>query len=176
MNIWHDINGERIKKDNFVAVIEISKGGKNKYELDKETGMLKLDRVLYTATHYPANYGFIPRTYADDKDPLDVLVLCQEKIVSLTLVDCYPIGVIKMIDGDEEDEKIIAISKQDPFLNCYHDLSELPKHIADEIKHFFEVYKQLEGKETVIEEINGREVAEEIIDKCIKRYKEKFEN
>ena len=117
MNIWHDINPERIKKDDFVAVIEISKGGRNKYELDKETGMLKLDRVLYTSTHYPANYGFIPKTYAEDGDPLDVLVLCQEKIVSLALVEVYPIGVLKMIDGNEHDEKIIAVSKQDPFLN-----------------------------------------------------------
>ena len=100
MNIWHDIDNDRIKKDNFIACIEISKGSKKKYELDKETGMLRLDRVLYTATHYPANYGFIPRTYAGDSDPLDVLVLCQEKIVSLALVEVYPIGVLKMIDGD----------------------------------------------------------------------------
>ena len=176
MNIWHDINGERIQKDDFVSVIEISKDGKNKYELDKETGMLKLDRVLYTATHYPANYGFIPRTYADDNDPLDVLVLCQEKIVSLTLVECYPIGVLKMIDGNEEDEKIIAIAKKDPSLNCYKDISELPRHTAEEIKHFFEVYKQLEGKTTVVEEMSGRDEAEKIIEKCIKKYKEKFEN
>ena len=101
MNVWHDISLDRIKKDNFIAVVEISKGGKNKYELDKETGMLRLDRVLYTATHYPANYGFIPKTYAEDDDPLDVLVLCQEKIISLTLVECYPIGVIRMIDGND---------------------------------------------------------------------------
>ena len=101
MNIWHDINGERITKDNFVAVVEIQKNGRNKYELDKETGMLKLDRVLYTATHYPANYGFIPRTFAGDNDPLDVLVLCQEEIVPMTLVECYPIGVLKMIDNNE---------------------------------------------------------------------------
>ena len=107
MNIWHDINGERIKKDNFVSVIEIQKNGRNKYELDKETGMLRLDRILYTATHYPANYGFIPRTYAGDGDPLDVLVICHEEIVPLTLVETYPIGVLKMIDGGEEDEKII---------------------------------------------------------------------
>ena len=101
MNIWHDIAKERIQKDDFIGVIEISKGGKNKYELDKETGMLKLDRVLYTSTHYPANYGFIPRTYARDNDPLDVLVLCQENIIPLTLVECYPIGVLIMIDGEE---------------------------------------------------------------------------
>ena len=106
MNIWHDMNQERIKPDEFISVIEITKGGKNKYELDKETGMLRLDRVLYTATHYPANYGFIPRTYADDNDPLDVLVLCQENIDPMTLVECYPIGVITMIDSEQNDEKI----------------------------------------------------------------------
>ena len=101
MNIWHDISPERIQPENFTAVIEIPKGGKNKYEMDKETGLLRLDRVLYTATHYPANYGFIPRTYADDGDPLDVLVLCQESIVPLTLVQCYPIGVIQMVDDEK---------------------------------------------------------------------------
>ena len=174
MNVWHDISLDRIKKDNFIAVVEISKGGKNKYELDKETGMLRLDRVLYTATHYPANYGFIPKTYAEDDDPLDVLVLCQEKIISLTLVECYPIGVIRMIDGDEQDEKIIAVAKKDPFLNCYTDVSELPSHISAEIKHFFEVYKQLEEKQTMVEEILGREAAEDIIEKCIESYKDKF--
>ena len=120
MNIWHDISEDRIKQDDFISVIEITKGGKNKYELDKETGMLKLDRVLYTATHYPANYGFIPRTYADDNDPLDVLVLCQENIASMTLVETYPIGVLIMIDSDKKDEKIIAVAKKDPFLNCYN--------------------------------------------------------
>ena len=174
MNIWHDINPERIKPDNFISVIEITKGDKNKYELDKETGMLKLDRVLYTATHYPANYGFIPRTYADDHDPLDVLVLCQEKIISLTLVECYPIGVIKMIDGDEHDEKIIAVAKKDPFLNCYNDISGLPNHISEEIMHFFEVYKQLEGKHTVIEKVCGRDEAEIVIKKALDDYNEKF--
>ena len=174
MNIWHDISETRIKPTNFISVIEISKGDKNKYELDKETGMLRLDRVLYTATHYPANYGFIPKTYADDNDPLDVLVLSQEKIIPLTLVECYPIGVIKMIDGDEHDEKIIAVAKNDPFLNCYNDVSGLPNHISDEIMHFFEVYKQLEGKHTAIKEIKGRAEAEEIIQECINNYAKKF--
>ena len=174
MNIWHDIDPSRIKKDDFVAVIEISKGGRNKYELDKQTGMLKLDRVLYTATHYPANYGFIPRTYAGDNDPLDVLVLCQEKIVSLALVEVYPIGVLKMIDGNEQDEKIIAISKQDPFLNVYNDISEVPSHISAEIMHFFEVYKQLEGKQTMVDKVMGREEAERIIEECIQNYNQKF--
>lgn len=174
MNIWHDIREERIKKDDFLSVIEIPKGGKNKYELDKETGILKLDRVLYTATHYPANYGFIPRTYAEDNDPLDVLVLCQEVIEPLTLVECYPIGVLIMVDSNEKDEKIIAIAKKDPFLNGYKDISELPEHISSEIKHFFEVYKQLENKKTEVEEFLGRTKAEEIIEKSIKSYKEKF--
>lgn len=174
MNIWHDISEERITKDKFVSVIEISKGCKNKYELDKETGRLKLDRVLYTATHYPANYGFIPRTYADDNDPLDVLVLCQEDIIPLTLVDCYPIGVLIMIDGNQRDEKIIAVAEKDPFLNMYKDVSELPPHISSEIKHFFEVYKQLEGKKTEVEEFLGRTEAENIIEKSIENYKAKF--
>ncbi len=174
MNVWHDIKEERIQKDDFLAVIEISKGCKNKYELDKETGMLKLDRVLYTATHYPANYGFIPRTYAGDNDPLDVLVLCQENIVPLTLVECYPIGVIKMIDNNEYDEKIVAVAKKDPFLNCYQDITEVPSHISAEIMHFFEVYKQLEGKQTMVEKILGREEAEKIIEECIQNYKNKF--
>ena len=174
MNIWHDINGNRIKKDDFMAVIEITKGGKNKYELDKETGLLRLDRVLYTATHYPANYGFIPRTFADDNDPLDVLVLCQENIDPMTLVECYPVGVINMIDSEQHDEKIIAVAKKDPFLNIYNDISELPSHISTEIMHFFEVYKQLEDKKTMVEEVLGREFAEQIIQKSIENYNKKF--
>ena len=174
MNVWHDIRPDRITKDEFMAVIEITKGGKNKYELDKETGMLRLDRVLYTATHYPANYGFIPRTYAEDNDPLDVLVLCQEDIQPLTLVECYPIGVLIMTDTEEKDEKIIAIAKQDPFLSIYKDIEELPNHISAEIRHFFEVYKQLEKKQTVVEKILGREEAKKIIEQSILRYEGKF--
>lgn len=175
MNIWHDISKEKIKKDSFYGVVEITKGGKNKYELDKETGMLRLDRVLYTSTHYPTNYGFIPRTYAEDNDPLDVLILCEENILPLTLVECYPIGVLIMNDNGEEDEKIIAVCKKDPFLNNYNDITEIPKHISDEIKHFFEVYKQLEGKTTTIDQMLGREDAERIIEKCMNSYTEKFE-
>ncbi len=174
MNIWHDINKERINKDDFIGVVEIAKGGDVKYELDKETGMLRLDRVLYTATHYPTNYGFIPRTYAEDNDPLDVLILCNEQIIPLTLVECYPIGVLIMNDNGEEDEKIIAISKKDPYLNEYKDISSLPRHISDEIKHFFEVYKQLEGKNTTVDRMLGREDAERIIEKCMNAYEEKW--
>ncbi len=172
MNILHDMNSNRIKPENFLAVIEISKGGKNKYELDKETGMLRLDRVLFTSTHYPANYGFIPLTLADDNDPLDVLVLCSESITPLTLVECFPIGVMKMIDDGVSDEKIIAVCKTDPYYNCYNDINELPKHLFAEIRHFYEVYKALEYKETVVNKIEGKESAIKIIEKSIKLYKE----
>ena len=174
MNIWHDISADRIKKDDFMAVIEIEKGGSNKYELDKATGLLRLDRVLYTATHYPANYGFIQRTYAGDGDPLDVLVICQEKIVPLTLVECYPVGVMLMTDNNDLDEKIIAIPKSDPFLNTCKDINDLPAQLSAEIMHFFEVYKQLENKKTEVKEMQGREEAEKIIEKCINNYNEKF--
>ena len=176
MNIWHDIDEERIFPTDFIAVIEISKGSKKKYELDKKTGMLILDRILYTSTHYPANYGFIPRTYGDDKDPLDVLVLCSEDIEPLTLVRCYPIGVMKMLDNGMGDEKIIAIPYNDPTYNCYTDITELPKHIFEEIKHFFSVYKALEDKETVVDEFDGATEAIRIIEQCIDNYKDKFVN
>ncbi len=170
MNIWHDFSDQKIRGERFFAVIEISAGSKNKYELDKETGLLKLDRVLYTSTRYPANYGFIPRTYAEDGDPLDVLVLCQEPIAPMTLVECAPIGVLKMTDNDECDEKIIACPCGDPTFSEYHDISELPHHRFDEISHFFSVYKALEDKHTAIEEICGKKVAMEIIEKCKKSY------
>lgn len=170
MNIWKDIRKERISKDEFIACIEISKGSKMKYELDKETGRLILDRVLYTSTIYPNNYGFIPHTLAGDNDPLDVLVMCQEPIVPMCLVRCYPIGVIKMTDSNDADEKIIAICADDPTLNCYHDISELPSHILDEICHFFKVYKQLEGKKTSVQEVLGASSAKDIISDCIKSF------
>lgn len=174
MSIWHDIAPERINPTDFLAVIEISKGGKNKYELDKESGVLILDRVLYTSTHYPANYGFIPRTYSEDNDPLDVLVLCSEAIVPLAMVRCYPIGVMMMQDGGEMDYKIIAIPFKDPNWNIYKEVEELPPHIMDEISHFFRVYKQLEGKETTVFQVKDRSFAELIIKDNIHQYKKKF--
>lgn len=173
-NIWHDINPKRISPENFVAVVEISKGSKKKYELDKETGYLRLDRILYTSTHYPANYGFISRTYGEDKDPLDVLILSSEDIQPMTLVECYPIGVIRMIDNGANDEKIIAIPFSDPTYNMYRDISELPSHIFDEMTHFFTVYKQLENKETAVNEVSGRQEAIKVITECIERYLENF--
>ncbi len=174
MNIWHDISPKRINADDFMAVIEIQKGSKCKYELDKDTGILRLDRVLYTSTHYPSNYGFIPRTYADDLDPLDVLVLCSESIVPLTLVRCYPIGVISMKDNGRNDEKIVCIPFNDPTYNSYTDISQLPKHIYDEMSHFFRVYKELEGKETVVNEVAGAEKAKEIIGAAMEGYIESY--
>jgi len=173
-NIWHDISPSRITKNDFIAVIEIEKGSKKKYELDKETGHLILDRILYTSTHYPANYGLIPRTYADDGDPLDVLLLCSEVIQPLSLVRCYPIGVITMKDQGRLDEKIIAIPFHDPTYNTYRDVSELPAHIFTEMSHFFTVYKNLEGKETVVDELENADAAKEVIQKCLDAYIEKF--
>jgi len=170
MNLWHDISPKRISADSFEAVIEIEKGSKCKYELDKETGTLRLDRILYTSTHYPTNYGFIPRTYADDLDPLDVLVLCTEGIRPMTLVRCYPIGVISMVDSERNDEKIIAIPFDDPTYNVYRDLSELPPHVRDEISHFFRVYKELEGKQTAVNEVDGAEKAREVIQYTLESY------
>ena len=174
MNLWHDVAPHRVRPEDFLAVIEIEKGSKNKYEMDKETGALRLDRILYTSTHYPANYGFIPRTYGDDGDPLDVLVLCAEPLEPMTLVRCYPIGVITMLDSGRNDEKIIAIPFQDPTYNTYQDISELPDHVASEIKHFFRVYKSLEGKETVVSDVLGRDEAVKIIIKCQNAYIEKY--
>ena len=173
-NIWPDMNPKRISPSDFMVVVEITKGSKNKYELDKETGLLKLDRILYTSTHYPASYGFIPRTYADDGDPLDALVLCSEPILPMTLVRCYPIGAIKMIDNGANDEKIIAIPFDDPTYNSYKDISELPKHLFDEMAHFFTVYKALENKTTAVDEIIGSDKVQDIIRGAIDNYKNSF--
>ena len=170
MNIWHNINPKRITPKDFIAVIEIEKGSKCKYELDKETGVLMLDRILYTSTHYPANYGFIPRTYADDLDPLDVLVLSSESLMPMTEVRCYPVGVISMVDNKMADEKIIAIPVNDPTYNVYKDIDELPKHIFDEMRHFFKVYKELENKETAVDEVSNRAEAERVIEYTINNY------
>ena len=174
MNIWHDMNPKEITPTDFSAVIEISKGSRCKYELDKHTGLLRLDRVLYTSTHYPATYGFIPRTFADDGDPLDVLVLCNEPIQPLTLVRVYPIGVMRMLDDGHIDDKIIAVPFTDPNYNCYRSIDELPAHIFDEIMHFFKVYKQLENKQTDIKELYNRQEAEKIVREAIDGYVEKF--
>ena len=174
MNIWHDMDPAAITATDFSAVIEIQKGSKCKYELDKYTGLLRLDRVLYTSTHYPANYGFIPRTYADDGDPLDVLVLCSEPIVPLTLIRVYPIGVMRMIDDGKMDDKIIAVPFSDPSYLGITSIDELPPHIFDEIMHFFSVYKQLENKQTAVKTLLDRAEAEQIIQEAIESYNKTF--
>ena len=173
-NIWHDMHPSRINPDDFVAVIEIQKGSKNKYELDKQTGLLILDRILYTSTHYPANYGFIPRSYGDDGDPLDVLVLCSENILPQSLVRCFPIGVISMLDQGKNDDKIVAVPFNDPVYNTYSDVFQLPQHVMDEMAHFFTVYKSLEQKDTVIDEIRGPKEAKAIIQRALDAYVDKF--
>lgn len=173
-NIWHDISPKRITPEDFICVVEISKGSKKKYELDKETGLIMLDRILYTSTHYPANYGFIPRTYGDDGDPLDVLLICAEALEPMSLVRAYPIGVITMMDNGHSDEKIIAIPFNDPNYNHYKNIDELPKHIFDEMRHFFTVYKNLENKDTVVNEVSDRDEATKIIKEAINHYRECF--
>ena len=174
MNIWHDMDPKQITPTDFSVLIEISKGSRCKYELDKYTGLLRLDRVLYTSTHYPANYGFIPRTFADDGDPLDVLVLCNEPILPMTLIRVYPIGVMRMLDDGHIDDKVIAIPFSDPSYLGITSIDELPAHIFDEIMHFFTVYKQLENKQTAVKTLFGKEEAEQIIRQAIEDYKKSF--
>ncbi len=175
MNIWHDIDSKRITPQDFVAVIEIAKGTKKKYELDKETGIIILDRLLHTSTHYPANYGFIPKTLAEDGDPLDVLVLCSESLDPLTLVRCYPIGVVTMLDNGKNDEKVIAIPFGDPLYNSYQRVEDLPPFVSEELIHFLRVYKDLEeGKVTQVGGMRNKEEAEKIIAESKVRYEKKY--
>ncbi len=172
MNIWHDMQKEKIKEDLFTAVIEIPKNSNCKYELDKVTGLIKLDRLLYTATNYPANYGFIPLTFAQDNDPLDVLVLCQEPLVPLCEVEASPIGMVRMVDQGYIDEKIVAVAVGDPFYSCYNDIKELPSFVGNEIRHFFRVYKNLEGKTTQVTAIKGKEEAMKVIHNSMLAYQD----
>jgi inorganic pyrophosphatase len=170
MNILHDINPNRITTEKFVAVIEISKGSRNKYELDKETGLLKLDRVLFTSTHYPANYGFVPRTLSEDGDPLDVFVYCTQSILPMSLVECRPIGAIDMVDNNQIDTKLIAVPVGDPTYSSYKEITDLPPHLIDELMHFLRVYKDLEHKKTEISQFYNCNYAKKSIETCMKRY------
>jgi len=172
MHPWHDtpIDDSRIA-DAFPAVIEIPKGSTNKYELDKETGLLRLDRVLYSAVHYPADYGFIPRTFCDDGDPLDVLVLGQEPVYPLTIVEARAIGVMRMRDDKGIDDKIIAISVRDPAFADYTDHAQLPAHVLRQMRRFFEDYKVLERKQVVIEGLLGPAQALDIIRDALEMYR-----
>ena len=173
MDFFETFPDSKISPKKFYAFVEISKGSNCKYEIDHESGLLILDRVLFTATHYPQNYGFIPRTLSEDGDPLDVLIIMSEPMVPLSLTEATPIGVLEMVDNGALDEKIIAVCCHDPDYKDIKDISELPQHLADEIRHFFSVYKQLEiGKTTVVKEIAGHEKAEACIAKCIQRFKD----
>ena len=173
-NIWHDISPARINPEDFIAVIEIEKGSKNKYELDKESGLLKLDRVLYSSMYYPHNYGFIPQSYCDDHDPLDILILSQIEVVPLCIVEAKVIGVMRMLDNGEADDKIIAVAAGDPSVNHFNDISELPQHMTTEIMSFFEDYTKLENKTVVVEEFFDKETALKILEDSFKMYKKHY--
>jgi inorganic pyrophosphatase len=174
MNPWHDIDPGRRAPDIVDCIIEVPRGSRNKYELDKKSGLLRLDRVLYSAVFYPANYGFIPRTYCDDKDPLDILVLGQEQVVPMCILTARPIGLMQMVDENEEDDKIIAIHEHDPAFTHYRDISHLPEHTLNELQRFFEDYKALEHKNVRIERFLGRIDAQNIITKSLQLYKDSF--
>lgn len=172
MNPWHDISAGNDAPEMVTGIIEIPKNSRAKYELDKESGMLILDRVLYSAVYYPANYGFIPKTYCDDGDPLDILVLSQIEIVPMCLVNAKVIGVMRMLDHGEADDKIIAVAANDMSVNHFNDISDLPRHFKRELRAFFEDYKKLEEKEVKIEHFLGREEAMKIIEKSFEDYEE----
>src|ERR1700735_5618986 len=167
---WHDISpGEHLPQE-FYTVVEIPFGSSVKYELDKQSGLIKLDRVLYSAVYYPANYGFIPQTLAEDDDPLDVLVLCQEPVVPLTIIHSRAIGLMTMIDSGKKDHKIIAVATEDPEFNSYREAAEMPPHRLLMLRRFFQDYKQLEGKVVEVDEIESSKAAFPIIEDALHRY------
>jgi inorganic pyrophosphatase len=173
-NPWHFVSYGAKAPAIVNAVIEIPIGSNVKYELDKESGLLKLDRVLFSSVHYPANYGFIPQTYCDDKDPLDILVICSVQVEPMCLVEAKVIGVMRMIDQDEEDDKIIAVALNDMSVNHYNDISELPQHMLQQIHRFFEDYKKLEKKEVQVKAFEDREHAIKIVQNSIDLYLKTF--
>ena len=173
MHPWHDCYlDERSVERSFPVIVEVPKGSKNKYELDKETGLLRLDRVLFSAVYYPANYGFIPRTFCDDGDPLDALVLGQEPVYPLTIVQARAVGVMRMRDDKGVDDKIVAVSVRDPSFEGYTDKSQLPGHVLRQVQRFFQDYKVLEHKEVVIEDMLGPEDALRIIRESLELYRQ----
>jgi inorganic pyrophosphatase len=173
MHPWHDTQvDESAIETAFPVIVEIPKGSTNKYELDKDTGLLRLDRVLYSAVHYPADYGFIPRTYCGDGDPLDVLVLGQEPVYPLTIVEARAVGVMRMRDEKGVDDKIVAVSVRDPSFEGYTDKAQLPPHVLRQVRRFFEDYKTLEHKQVVIEDLLGPEDAFRIIREALEMYRE----
>lgn len=170
IHAWHDITpGEKIPEE-YRTVIEIPFGSSVKYELDKASGLIKLDRVLYSAVYYPANYGFIPQTLAEDDDPLDVLVFCQEPVVPLTLIHARTVGLMTMIDGGKKDHKIIAVATQDPEFNTYREASEMPEHRLLMLRRFFQDYKLLEGKAVEVDDVQPASAAFPVIEDALARY------
>ena len=173
MHPWHDTYvDDAVISTGFPVIVEIPKGSTNKYELDKETGLLRLDRVLYSAVHYPADYGFIPRTYCDDGDPLDALVLGQEPVYPLTIVQARAVGVMRMRDEKGVDDKIVAVSVRDPSFEGYTDKAQLPAHVLRQVQRFFEDYKVLEHKQVVVEDMLGPEDALRIIREALELYRQ----
>ena len=173
-NPWHHTSYGENAPEVVNGIVEIPKGTRAKYELDKESGMLKLDRVLYASMYYPANYGFIPRSYCDDKDPLDILVLSQIDVVPMCITPARVIGVMQMLDEGEADDKIIAVSDGDPAFNHIRDVKDLGSHFVSELRSFFEDYKKLENKTVRVEEFGGKEMAMRIIDDAFNLYKQTF--
>ena len=171
---WHGVSSGANSPQVVNALIEIPQGSRAKYELDKESGLLKLDRVIYSSFHYPVNYGFIPRTLGYDNDPLDILVLCSQSISSLCLVEATVIGNMQMIDNGEKDDKIIAVAANDPSVNHITSIDELPKHFISELKNYFEQYKVLENKQVQIEDFQTKDAAYSIISEAIAYYNKKF--
>ncbi len=171
---WHDVPIGDDAPETFNVVIEISQGSKVKYELDKQTGLLRVDRVLYSSVIYPSNYGFIPQTYGDDNDPLDVLVLMQEAVLPLSLLRVRPIGMMQMIDQGQADEKIICVHLDDPAFNGYYHIWELPDHSLRELRRFFLDYKLLEEKEVEVQDFEGPDKARAVVKKSMERYVEEL--
>lgn len=167
---WHDVTPGRDIPEEFESVIEIPFGSSVKYELDKASGLIRLDRMLFSAVYYPANYGFIPQTLAEDDDPLDVLVLCKEKVVPLTLIHSRPIGLMTMLDEGKRDHKIIAVATEDPEYNHYHDVTQLPPHRVKQVRRFFEDYKTMEGKAVEVDEIQPADASYPVIEDALSRY------
>src|SRR5687767_1169067 len=174
INPWHDLSAGIHPPEEVTAVVEIPSGSRNKYELDKRSGLIRLDRVLYSSMHYPGDYGFIPRTLHEDGDPLDVLVRINEPTFPGCQIDCRPLGVLKMLDRGEPDDKILAVPCHDPYYHGYFDIADLSQHYLKEVEHFFHIYKDLEGRRVEILGWEKSEVAARVISDSIKRYQEKF--
>jgi inorganic pyrophosphatase len=171
---WHETSIGKNPPEKVNAIIEIPKGSRAKYEVDKESGLIKLDRVIYASMYYPLNYGFIPQTLGEDHDPLDIVVLTQVSVVPLCLIPCKVIGVMQMIDRGEADDKIIAVAEDDPSVSHINDVSDLPEYLRAEVTHFFENYKTLENKKVVIDQFLSKDRAYKIIEESIRYYKESF--